>query len=127
MKSGKMNQASLNDKIKELERLCPRCQFEVREDMTIRITEYGRPFIVDLMELKMTSDEWFDAEIAKRPEPEPEYPDGPYNVFCPNCGKVNIGHDNYSNQMKKPNEKWHCPQCGRLASFDDESYEAYYD
>lgn len=116
----------LNDKIKELERLCGGCKFEVK-NQTIRILEYGRLFTVDLMELGITAEQWLDDEIAKRPEPIPLIPDEPYNIFCSQCGKVNIGYGNYHDQMTQPNSKWYCPQCGNNATFDDESYEAYYD
>lgn len=111
---------NLEEKIKELIRLCPGCEFEAREDITIHIMEYGHLFSVDLIELKMTAEEWFDTEIAKRPEPEP---DEAYNVFCPNCGKVNIGYGGYHDQMNKIPMQWYCPRCGSKSTFDDESYE----
>ncbi len=115
------------NKIDELTRLCPGCEFEVRQDQTIRILEYGQPFIVDLIELAISTDQWFDDEIAKRSELAELIPDEPFNIFCSQCGKVNIGHSNYSDQMNRANDKWYCPSCGNTATFDDDSYEAYYD
>jgi len=118
--------------IKDLEARCPGCTFEVvsgdiKPDEYIRIMEYGRPFRVDLLELGITAEKWFQDEIDRRPlEEAPTLePDDKYRVNCPVCGNVVIGYGNYRDQLAKPDDRWYCPQCGNVASFDDDAYEEY--
>ena len=39
------------------------------------------------------------------------------------CGQVGLTVRQYSDQLKNPNVKWRCPQCGASAAFDDASFE----
>ena len=125
---------TIENQIKELERRCPGCTFEVvgghfRPDEKIRIVEYGRPFTVDLLEMGISAEKWFQDEIDKRPleEAPPLMPDEKYRVNCSRCGNVVIGYGNYMDQMWKADDFWYCPTCGGRASFDDEAYEGWKD
>lgn len=58
---------------------------------------------------------------------ESEYDLGsPYGVLCKAHGKVDIGEKNYHQQMNHPDERWYCPLCGRLATFDQDRYEHWF-
>jgi hypothetical protein len=47
----------------------------------------------------------------------------PYAVICPTHGQVFLTHDEYINQMCKPDSLWKCPIDGMVCSFDDKNYE----
>jgi len=132
LRSMSEEQDACKDLIKELEKRCPGCTFEVVEvsyvdGPAIRIMEYGRPFIVDLGKMGWTAEEWFRYEVDRRPleDAPPLMPDDKYRVNCRNCGNVVIGYGNYRDQMAKPDDLWYCPSCGGRASFDDKTYEEW--
>jgi len=119
---------TIEEQIEQLESRCPGCSFSVEERdhlPIIRINEYGRGFTVDLFQMQITAEQWFQDEIDKRPleDAPPLMPDGKYRVNCPYHGNVIIGYGNYMDQMAKADDGWYCPQCGHRASFDDETYE----
>jgi len=53
------------------------------------------------------------------PSPKPTR----WATHCREHGKVYMTFAEYENAMARPNERWKCPVCGALASFDDDQYE----
>lgn len=47
-----------------------------------------------------------------------------YAVLCPKHGRVYLTLEGYTQQLSRPNAKWSCPTCQRVATFDDTTYEA---
>lgn len=47
-----------------------------------------------------------------------------YGIICSYCGPVELTKENYDWQMNRPNVGWVCPNCGRLAGWDDERHDA---
>lgn len=39
------------------------------------------------------------------------------------CGRVGLSMEQYQNQMSRADSPWLCPNCGGVASFDDEYLE----
>jgi hypothetical protein len=50
----------------------------------------------------------------------------PWQVLCPNHGKVALTKEQYIAQMSAPDRLWICPHCGELAPWDDDNYEKHY-
>lgn len=50
-------------------------------------------------------------------------PDSIYGIICRMHGKQGLTRDDYMNQMYHPDSRWICPQCGDIASWDDDRYE----
>jgi NAD-dependent SIR2 family protein deacetylase len=49
----------------------------------------------------------------------------PWAVRCigVECGKQYLTEEEYNSQMRRPDDKWKCPNCGQTAWFDDDNYE----
>jgi hypothetical protein len=50
-----------------------------------------------------------------------------YAVICLVHGKVELSDQQYEDQMSAPDSRWVCPECGNIAQWDDDTYEAYLD
>lgn len=46
-----------------------------------------------------------------------------YAVICVLHGRVYMTKEEYIRQMYRADDKWCCPSCGAIATFDDETYE----
>lgn len=44
-------------------------------------------------------------------------------TLAPGCGSVGLTKDQYMAQMRCPDRRWCCPQCGGDADFDDTKFE----
>ena len=45
---------------------------------------------------------------------------------CRECGHVLISEDEYNRQISNPAALWMCPECGRVADFDDSYFEDHH-
>ncbi|GEM_PF-2541845 len=124
-----LESTTLVDKMAQLERLCPGVRFSrTIENNVLRFTAPSSGggnhwYQVNLSELGISAEKWFDDELARR---EPSEHDAAYSVLCGQCGKVKIGRINYIEQMRLPDSRWICPQCGEVADFDDDAYHDYF-
>lgn len=58
--------------------------------------------------------------------------DTPYAILCSECVPghvitIALSESQYLAQMSKPSRKWHCPECGEEAVWDDDTYESWLD
>jgi hypothetical protein len=49
----------------------------------------------------------------------------PYLVHCIVHGKVFLTMPEYMRQLTAADARWSCPECGRVATWDDENYERF--
>jgi len=47
----------------------------------------------------------------------------PYAIICPEHELVYLTHEEYDNQLMKPDHYWICPLDNHRAVWDDENYE----
>ena len=46
-----------------------------------------------------------------------------YAVHCPVEGKRYLTYTEYTQQLRRADNMWACPSCGRAADWDDDNYE----
>jgi hypothetical protein len=68
--------------------------------------------------------EWINYEQRIRMI-DPSNVSSPWAVICPIHGKRYLTHDQYTDQMRRADDRWRCPNCNRVSDWDDANYEEH--